>query len=85
MRDLIELSQSIDKSLTARERRERICDLLIGELQTLKGRDLAPYLSEFVFEMVEPGTKIVLKFPLGAHIFDTEGSDIKSNHNIGID
>lgn len=79
MKDLIELANSINPDLPSMKRREEICNLILHELQTLKGRDLAPYLSEFVFDMVEPGTRIVLKFPIGAHIFDPLVGEFKSD------
>lgn len=75
MRDLIELTNLIDRNLPPRERRAALCDLLLRELQTLKGRDLEPYLAGFVFDTVEPGTKIVLKFPIGTHVFDSGITD----------
>lgn len=69
MRDLIELAHSTNKDLSPRQRRTELCDLLLEELKTLIGADLEPYLSEFVFDTIAPGTKIVLRFPIGAHIF----------------
>lgn len=69
MRDLVEMSHSIDKDLPLRQRRTELCNLLLGELKTLTGADLEPYLSEFVFDTIMPGTKVVLRFPIGAHIF----------------
>lgn len=69
MRDLIELAHSINKDLSPRQRRTELCDLLLEELKTLTGADLEPYLSEFVFDTIMPGTKIVLRFPIGSHIF----------------
>ncbi|MDO4327011.1 MAG: hypothetical protein Q4E24_13425 [bacterium] len=77
MRDLIELANSIDRDLAPKKRREVFCDLLLEELKTLKGRDLAPYLSEFVFDMVVPGTRVVLKFPVRAHVVDSFEGDSK--------
>lgn len=77
MRDLVELVNSVDKNLPSNIRRDKICELLLQELQTLKGSDLSPYLSEFVFDMVQPGTRIVLKFPIGTHITDAQVSNFK--------
>ena len=84
MRDLIEMANTIDKSLSDRERREKFCDLLLEEFRTLKGKDLAPYLSEFVFDMVQPGTRITLKFPIGTHVINSKSGDIKRNDSVGI-
>lgn len=70
-RDLIELVNSVSTDLPDEKRHEEICNLILKEFQTLEGKDLAPYLSELVFDMIEPGTRIVLKFPVGAHVFDS--------------
>lgn len=40
---------------------------MLEDLHNLKGRDLALYLLECAFDTVEPGTRFVLKFPLGLH------------------
>ena len=79
MRDLIELANSVSRELPEKKQKEEFCDLFLKELGTLKGMDLAPYLSEFVFDMIEPGTRIVLKFPIGAHVFDSISSEFESN------
>ncbi|WP_313583968.1 hypothetical protein [Lacrimispora sp.] len=76
MRDLVELATSVDPNLPLGKWREEVCDLLLQELQTLKGKDLAPYLSEFAFDMREPGTRIILKFPIEAHVFDSLEKDL---------
>lgn len=79
MRDLVEIANSISTDLLPEKRREEFCNIFLQELQTLKGKDLAPYLSEFVFDMIEPGTRVVLKFPIGAHVFDSPGGQLKVN------
>lgn len=79
MRDLVEIANSISTDLPPAKRREEFCDIFLQELQTLKGRDLAPYLSEFVFDMVEPGTRVILKFPIGAQVFDSPCCQLKEN------
>ena len=79
MKDLVMMASMIDKNLSEHERRVRLCELLLEELGTLKGRDLEPYLSEFVFDMVVPGTVIRLKFPVEAHVFNPLFSNIKFN------
>lgn len=79
MKDLIQQAAKIDRSLSPKKRREELCDLLLTELQTLKGKDLAPYLSEFAFDIIQPGTRVVLKFPIGAPIFDSAVSESKDN------
>ena len=63
MRDYVELANSLDPNLPNMKQREIVCDALLEDLKNLKGKDLAPYLSECVFDVVEPGTKFVLKFP----------------------
>lgn len=77
MRDLIELVNLIDQQLSEDERREKFCDLFLKELQTLKGRELAPYLSECVYDTSEPGIRIVLSFPIGAQVFNPSVSEFK--------
>lgn len=79
MRNLAMLAETIDQTLPEYERRVRLCDLLLKELGTLKGRDLEPYLSEFVFDMVVPGTVICLKFPTESHVFNPFFGDVKFN------
>lgn len=73
MRDIVELANSVDRNLPEMQRREKFCDLLLEEAKTLKGRDLAHYLSEFVFDLVVPGVRLTLKFPVSTHIFDSPG------------
>lgn len=73
MRDIVELANSVNMNLSEMERREKFCDLLLEEAKTLKGRDLAFYLSEFVFDFVNPGVRLTLKFPVRTHIFDPTG------------
>ena len=85
MRDLVEMANSIDKTLPERARREKFCDLLLEEFSKLKGKDLAPYLTEFVFDMVQPGTRITLKFPVGTHIIDSRSGEIERKTSVGID
>lgn len=82
MRDLYEMALQVETDygeLPKRKKKEILCDLLLEELKSLKGRELAPYLSELVFDMVEPGTRIVLKFPVGSYIFDTMQSKFKDD------
>ncbi len=70
VRDYVELANSLDPDLPNMKQREIVCDALLEDLKNLKGKDLAPYLSECVFDMVEPGTRFVLKFPVGTHIIN---------------
>ena len=79
MKDLIELANLIDRELPEKEQKEEFCDLFLKELGTLKGTDLAPSLSECVFDMDVPGTMIVLKFPVGAHVFDSFKGKLEGN------
>ena len=71
MRDFVELASSIDQSLPIMKQKEIMCDALLEDLSSIKGRDLVPYLLECVFDTIEPGTRIVLKFPLRTHIMDS--------------
>lgn len=64
MRDFVELASSIDSNLSVMKQREIVCDALLEDLQALEGKDLAPYLLECAFDVVEPGTRFVLKFPI---------------------
>lgn len=79
MRDIIELANSVDRNLPEMKRREKFCDLLLEEAKTLKGRDLAYYLSECVIDLVVPGVRLTLKFPTGTHIFDPPGGKGKTD------
>lgn len=79
MRDFVEFANSIDTKLPVTQQREIVCDALLEDLQNLKGRDLAPYLLECTFDVVEPGARFVLKFPMGTHISDPLISQVKNN------
>ncbi len=79
MKDLVELANSINHELPEKEQKEKFFDLLLQEFQKLKGRDVAPYLSECYFDMVHPGEVLIFRFPMGAHIFDSYGSDIEDD------
>jgi len=72
MKDFVELANSIDPNLPLKERRVKFCDLFLEELRTLRGRDLEMCLEECVFDLMMPGTKIVLRFPLGSHVFNPD-------------
>lgn len=52
-RDLIELLNSVSTDLPDEKRHEKICNLILEEFQTLKGKDLVPYLSELVLYFQE--------------------------------
>lgn len=78
MRDFVKLASTIN-DLPEAKQREIICDVLLEDLQTLKGRDLAPYLLECAFDVVGPGMRFVLKFPMGLHIPDSRISQVKNN------
>ena len=79
LKDLVELANSINRGLPEKEQREKFCDLLLQEFQKLKGRDLAPYLSECYLNLLQPGEVLTLRFPIGAHIFDSTGCNIEAN------
>lgn len=72
MKDILKIAASIDRNLPDSVIRERFCDLLLEEFKTLNGADLVPYLVDFSFDLVSPGTRIILKFPFGCHIFDSD-------------
>lgn len=57
--------------------RQRFCQLFQEELKTLSpdGRGLSFYLVDVYFDCIEPGVRIVLKFPHRPHIFDAEMCD----------
>lgn len=78
MQDFVKLAHTID-GMPAMKQREIVCDALLKDLQTLKGRDLAPYLLECTFDVVEPGTRFVLKFPMGSHIPDSFIGQVKKD------
>ena len=46
VRDYVELANSLDPDLPNMKQREIVCDALLEDLKNLKGKDLAPYLSE---------------------------------------
>lgn len=58
------LEAEMKRNKTILKQKEIICDALLEDLRSIKGRDLAPYLLECVFDTIEPGTRIVLKFPI---------------------
>lgn len=78
-RDYIELANSIDRKLPVIRQKEIVCDALLEDLHNLKGRDLIPYLLECAFDTVEPGTRFVLKFPLGLHKINPLVSQVESD------
>ncbi len=78
MQDFAKLANAVI-GLPEMKQREIICNALLEDLQTLKGRDLAPYLLDCTFDMVEPGTRFVLKFPMGTHIPNPFISQVKND------
>lgn len=72
MKDLVELANSIDPNLPVLERRIKFCELFLDELKNLQGRDLEICLDECVFDLMMPGTRVVLRFPVGSHVFNPD-------------
>ena len=72
MTDLVTLAKSIDPNLPEEARRVKFCDLFLEELKTLRGRDLEKCLEECVFDLMMPGTRMVLRFPVGSHVFNPD-------------
>lgn len=72
MRDLLETVKDMPAGLTQREQREYICERLLRELGTLSAEELAPYLTKFGVESFPPSEVVELRFPIRAHIFDSD-------------
>lgn len=77
MKDLFALANSVSTDLPESIRREKICDLILQELRTLTGAELRNYLTDFSFDMILPGTRLEIKFPMGTPIFDSAASEHK--------
>ena len=72
MKDLVELANSIDPNLPVLERRIKFCELFLDELKNLQGRDLEICLDECVFDLMMPGTRVVLRFTVGSQVFNPD-------------
>lgn len=78
MKDLVEIAYAVDQALPDKERKEQYCDLLLQEFAKMKGRDLAPYLVDCSIDLVQqPAQRLLIRFPLKAHVFDPELCDIE--------
>lgn len=82
MRDLVGLAGLINSNLSEQEQKEAFCDLLLQDMRTMKGTDLAPYLSECFFDKPHEVEILVFRFPMDAHVFNPSIGDLKSDgHN----
>lgn len=72
MKDLVAMANSIDPNLSVKERRVKFCELFLEELKTLSARDLEKCLQECVFDLMMPGTRMILRFPAGSHVFNAD-------------
>lgn len=83
MIDLVELASSIDPELPEQKQKEEFCGLLLKKLKILKGRDLAPYLSECFLDKLQKVEVLILRFPMETHVFDSCISNIKGDGGNG--
>lgn len=59
--------------------RDKICEWLRDEMKNRSGIELGHYLNDFVYDMVNPGFVLTLKFPLPANFFDPLFCDVEIN------
>lgn len=93
MLDFSEMSNKVDKNLPEGERFIKLCDILLEEFAKMKGKDLAPYLTEFVLDLgLLPCQRITIRFPFAANVFnpnfcdmETDGTEIPSDNVKGQD
>lgn len=64
-------------------RNVRICEWLRDEMQNRSGIELSHYLNDFVYDVVNPGFVLTLKFPLPADFFDSFFGDVEINGSKG--
>lgn len=86
MKTLWELSQMVDRTLPEWKQRNMLCDLLLQEFAKMKGRDLAPYLTEFCLDIsVQPAWVLQIRFPLLADVFKPNLCDMEDDRAGGIE
>ena len=62
---------SIDHNLPEVEQKELACEIILKTLRNMKGKELAPYLSEFTYGHAEKTVEVVLRFPVRTHVVDS--------------
>lgn len=82
MKDFVELSREVDRSLSEQRQKEQICDLLLREFAKMEGRDLAPYLVDFSIDLrTQPAQRLLIRFPFAANVFNPNFCDIESDRD----
>ena len=71
------ISDLIDKNLPEEQQRVQLCKILLEELANLTPNDLADYLTFYGIDFIIPGVVIRLKFPIRAHIFNSDCTEVK--------
>lgn len=71
------ISDLIDKNLPEEQQRVQLCKILLEELANLTPNDLADYLTFYGIDFIIPGVVIRLKFPIRAHIFNSDCAEVK--------
>lgn len=71
MIDPVKIFSNINDNSDKMKTKESFCELLIEELTKIKGKDLAPYLSDVVLDKKSQTTKVILAFPIISHVFDS--------------
>lgn len=88
MKDFVEISKEVDRSLSEQQQKEQLCDLLLREFAKMKGRDLAPYLVDYSIDLsTQPAQRLLIRFPFAANVFNPQFCDIESDgdSNVGRD
>lgn len=71
------IADLIDKNLPEEQQRVQLCKILLEELANLTPNDLADYLTFYGIDFIVPGVVIRLKFPIRAHIFNSDCAEVK--------
>lgn len=80
MKNFWELSEMVNRTLPEWKQRNMLCDLLFQEFAKMKGRDLAPYLTEFGLDMKEqPAWVLQIRFPILADVFNPNLCDAEDD------
>lgn len=80
MKDFIEISKEVDRSLPENRQREQLCDMLLKEISKMSGADLAPYLVDYSIDLRDqPAQRLVIRFPFNAYVFNPQFCDIEGD------
>lgn len=80
MKDFVEISREVDRSLPEHKQKEQLCDLLLREFAKMKGQDLAPYLVDYSIDLgTQPAQRLLIRFPFAANVFNPQLCDIEGD------